>query len=77
MPAGGQPAEPPLVEKYEELKMIRSLQVRINNRTKDYGQMIAGEAAETPQLLEALRKLAERQARVYQATIDLNLGRND
>ncbi len=76
-PGGGEPAEPPLVEKLAELKMIRSLQVRINTRTKRYGEMIAGEDADTPELLEALDQLAKRQERVYQATIDLNQGKND
>ena len=57
--------------------MIRSLQMRINRRTKRYGEMIEGEQAETPDLLKALQDLAERQQRVYQATADLQQGRND
>jgi hypothetical protein len=73
----GEPTEPPLVDKLAELKMIRSLQVRINIRTQRYGQMIGGEQAETDDLLEALKDLAERQLRVYQATADLEQGRND
>jgi hypothetical protein len=76
-PGAGQAAEPPLVEKLAELKMIRSLQVRINTRTKRYGEMIAGEQADTPELLEALAQLAKRQARVHQATADLSQRRND
>jgi hypothetical protein len=76
-PQAGQPSEPPLVDKLAELKMIRSLQMRINRRTQRYGKMIEGEQAETPDLLEALRALAERQQRVRQATSDLAQGRND
>jgi hypothetical protein len=76
-PPGGQPAEPPLVNKLAELKMIRSLQMRINLRTRRYGQMIEGEQANTPEILAALEDLAKRQARVYQATADLSQGRND
>ena len=57
--------------------MIRSLQMRINKRTQRYGEMIEGEQAETAELLEALEDLAERQQRVYQATADLQQGRND
>jgi hypothetical protein len=75
-PAGAQP-EPPLVNKLQELKMIRSLQMRINNRTQRYGQMIEGEQAETPELISALQDLAERQQRVFKATSDLSQGRND
>jgi hypothetical protein len=76
-PAAGQQAEPPLVDKLAELKMIRSLQMRIYKRTQRYGEMIEGEQAETAELLEALADLAERQQRVYQATADLEQGRND
>jgi len=61
-----------LVEKIAELKMIRSLQMRINNRTKTYGEMIQGDQAETPDLLKALDGLAERQQRVYKAAADLH-----
>ena len=76
MPAGELP-EPPLVDKLAELKMIRSLQVRINRRTKRYAEMIATDHAETPEMIEALSRLAERQKRVYQATTDLSQGKND
>ena len=76
-PSGSQPSEPPLVDKLAELKMIRSLQMRINVRTQRYGKMIAGEQADSPEILAALEELAKRQARVYQATADLSQGRND
>jgi len=76
MPAGQMP-EPPLVDKLAELKMIRSLQVRINRRTQRYAEMMAADHAETPEMLAALARLAERQRRVYQATADLSQGRND
>jgi hypothetical protein len=76
-PMAGQMAEPPLVDKLAELKMIRSLQMRINRRTQRYGEMIAGGQADTPELRDALERLAERQQRVYQATNDLSHGRND
>ncbi len=75
--AGGQPGEMPLVDKIAELKMIRSLQMRINTRTRRYGEMIKGEQAETPDLLKSLRDLADRQQRVYKATADLQQKRND
>jgi hypothetical protein len=75
--APGQPTEPTLVHKLAELKMIRSLQMRINQRTQRFGRMIEGEQAETADLLEALQQLAERQQKVYKATSDLEQGRND
>jgi hypothetical protein len=76
-PAAGQQDEMALVDKIAELKMIRSLQMRINKRTQRYGEMIQGEQAETPDLLKALEGLADRQQRVYRATADLQQGRND
>ena len=75
--APGQAAEPPLVGKLGELKMIRALQMRINIRTERYGKMIGGEQAETQDLLEALEGLSERQQRVHRATYDLSQGSND
>jgi hypothetical protein len=76
-PPAGEPNDPPLVEKLAELKMIRSLQMRINRRTQRYGELIEGEQAEKPELMEALSRLSERQQRVFQATSDLSQGRND
>jgi hypothetical protein len=76
-PPAGEPTDPPLVEKLAELKMIRSLQMRVNRRTQRYGELIEGEQADKPELLEALSRLAERQQRVFQATADLSQGRND
>jgi hypothetical protein len=73
----GEPNDPPLVEKLAELKMIRSLQMRINRRTQRYGELIEGEQADKPELVEALSRLADRQQRVVQATSDLAQGRND
>jgi hypothetical protein len=73
----GEPNDPPLVEKLAELKMIRSLQMRINRRTQRYGELIEGEQAEKPDLVEALTRLAERQQRVFQATSDLSQNRNE
>lgn len=70
-PSGGEPPEPQLVDQIAELKMIRSLQMRINLRTQRYGKLIGGEQAETAELLQALAQLSERQERVYQATADL------
>ncbi len=72
----GQPGEQPLVDQLAELRMIRALQTRINNRTKRYDEMIEGEQALEAELLEALARLSLRQERVYQATHDLDTGRN-
>jgi hypothetical protein len=50
--------------------------MRINRRTKLYGDMIEGEQALEDELLEALEHLAEREERVYRATLDLHQGAN-
>ena len=39
-PAGEPAEEPPLVDKIAEMKMIRSMQMRVNNRTKRYSRML-------------------------------------
>jgi len=75
-PQQGEPSDPPLVDALAELKMIRALQVRINNRTQRYTKLISGEQADSAELRDAIRQLAERQERIYQITRDLELGKN-
>jgi len=73
---GGAPMEPPLVDALAELRMIRTLQLRVNMRTDRYSKLIQGEQADKPDLLEALKRLADRQDEIYKITRDLNLGKN-
>src|SRR5690606_30033264 len=72
----GQPQDPALVETLAELKMLRSLQLRVNGRTQRLGRMIDGEQATDPDLVGQLRRLSVRQARIQRATYDLATGRN-
>jgi len=61
------------------LKMLRSLQMRINRRTKRVGQLIDskdGEQAFQADVIEQLQELSQRQGRVQEATYDLASGRN-
>lgn len=79
---GGRPAQPgeqPLVDKLSELKMIRTLQMRINTRTKRFSQLLADgvEQAEEPELVDAIRRLAERQVKVERAARDIASGRTE
>jgi hypothetical protein len=79
---GGRPAEPgeqPLVNKLAELKMLRSLQLRVNARTQRFAQLLAegAERADEPELLEALGRLAERQRAIAQAARDIVTGRTE
>lgn len=79
---GGRPANPgeqPLVDKLSELKMIRTLQMRINTRTRRYAQLLTEgvEQAEEPELVEALQKLSVRQVNVERAARDIASGRTE
>ncbi len=81
-PAGGRPAEPgeqPLVDKLAELKMIRSLQMRVNTRTQRFSQLLDDgiERADEPELIAALERLAERQRSIQQAAHDIVSGRTE
>ncbi len=73
---GGEPGEPPLVSKLAELKMIRTLQARINSRTKMFDRMIVQGSIERVEVRERLQELSDRQLRVFEATRDLDSGRN-
>jgi hypothetical protein len=72
----GEPQSPALVDILSELKMIRALQVRVNGRTERYSKLVEGEQAAAPELIEALKRLAENQQRIYKITRDLELGKN-
>ncbi len=72
----GEEQEPGLVDKLAELKVLRSLQYRVNNRTRRLARMFPGEQAQDPAVLDQLRGLADRQARIQKAAYDLATGRN-
>ena len=72
----GQPEDKPLVDALSELKMLRSLQLRINRRTRQLGRMSEGDQADEPEVLKQLKTLSGRQSRVQRATYDLSTGRN-
>ncbi len=73
---GGQQDEQPLVDRLAELKVIRAMQMRVNNRTQRYSTMLKTEQAEQPDLIKALKGLAEREQRIYHVTRDIVVGRN-
>ncbi len=73
----GQPSDPPLVDRLAELKMIRALQMRVNRRTARFSEMIEGEQALQPDLLEALQELSERELRIYRVLRDIVAGRTE
>ena len=68
---------PPLVNKLAELKMLRSLQYRVNRRTKQMGRLVDGEQALDVDVVSQLKQLSDRQAKVQRATHDLATGKNE
>jgi hypothetical protein len=71
-----QQQDPALVDQLAELKMLRTLQLRINHRTRRLGRMVEGEQAQDLDILGQLQNLADRQARIQKATYDMATGRN-
>lgn len=72
----GEQGDPPLVDTLAELKMIRALQMRVNVRTERYAKLTDSEQKETAELIEALKRLAEREQKIHQVTRDIVVGRN-
>jgi hypothetical protein len=68
--------EKELVQQLAELKMLRSLQFRVNRRTKQIGRLIHGEQASNEKLVQDLARLAHRQAEIQEATYIIATGRN-
>ncbi|MCG6156298.1 hypothetical protein [Rubinisphaera margarita] len=73
----GEQGDPALIDLIAELKLLRSLQYRVNRRTRQYGRQIDGEQAADQELLDLLDQLSIRQARIQRATYDLSTGRNE
>jgi len=76
-----------LLDQIAELKMVRSMQVRLNQRTSAYGKQLDGEQpsptgmdSKDRERIETLRKdlfeLGQRQEKITKVTRDMALGRN-
>jgi hypothetical protein len=71
------PADQPLLEQVAELKMLRNLQLRLNERTRREGERCrGGEQTDDVQGKQELKDLANRQQMIEAMTHDLALGRN-
>jgi hypothetical protein len=75
----GQAGERPLVDAIAELKMLRSLQLRVNTRTTRFAQLLGDAAAvtERPELRSALERLADRQRQIERAARDIASGKTE
>jgi hypothetical protein len=69
-------SEQALVDQLAELRMIRSLQQRVNRKTDRYDKLIAGEQITAVEIVTVLDQLASREARIYEATHDLHMKKN-
>jgi len=78
-PSNGQPppnVDQKLLDQIAELKMIRSMQVRVNNRTQLYGREYEGEQAAIPRIRQELHQLSDRQDRIFEVTNRIAKGDN-
>jgi hypothetical protein len=87
---GDRPEDPRLIDRVAELKMIRSLQLRVNARTEVYSRQYEGEQAPPPAAAEGdgqreryerirgeLKELAGRQGKIGKVTRDIATNRNE
>ncbi len=73
----GPPGDQKLLELLQELKMVRSLQKRVNDRTNTYGRLFPNEEqARDPQVVRELRNLSERQQRIQEIVSRIAKGDN-
>ncbi len=78
----GEPGDQPLVDKLAELRLIRTLQLRVNKRTTTLSDMLDDPADPTGQvtaedLIEQLQGLAERQLSIQRVTRDIVVGKGE
>src|SRR5579875_1773671 len=87
---GGMQQPDRLLDLLAELKMIRSMQKRVNERTEVYGKQYAGEQAPPPEtgstpeereryerIQSELKDLSKRQLKISKVTHDLATGKNE
>ncbi|MCI0639994.1 MAG: hypothetical protein L0Y72_12095 [Gemmataceae bacterium] len=81
-PKEGQPppnADQKLLDQIAELKMIRSMQLRVNARTETYGKLYVpreGEQTADPMIRRELNNLSERQERISDVATRIAKGDN-
>jgi hypothetical protein len=80
--SAGESPEQPLVNAIQELKMIKSLQLRVNTRTDRYARLLENQndpvgQATSREISAALAKLSEREKQVFEIVRELLLNRNN
>lgn len=66
----------PLVDQLAELRMIRSMEIRVKRRTVSLDQLGSTPDVDPADLQESHRELARRQQRIYEITQDIASGKN-
>jgi hypothetical protein len=79
-PQPGEPQQQPLVDKLAELRLIRTLQMRINTRTNKLAELMGAKEdaiglTEQGEMRLQIRELGGRQQRLQQITRDIVVGR--
>lgn len=75
----GPPQNQKLIDILAELKMIRSMQIRVNSRTETYARQYVdkeGEQTKDPDIQKELNDLAKRQQKIFEVTDKLYRGLN-
>ena len=75
-PPGGQPQPQSLIDQIAELKLIKSMQLQVNGRTKVEAQKYKGETASDPIVRAELEQLARRQAKLQEMIQKIATGGN-
>jgi len=76
-PGGGGGGDEPLIQLLSELKMIRSMQRRVNERTERYEKMLVEPSADLELLKNAVDELARQQNRIARILHDIKVGRTE
>lgn len=72
----GDPGDESLIDMLAEVKMLRSLQLRVNNRTRRIEKLALSKEISPADISEQLEQLANRQMRIQNATYILATGKN-
>ncbi|WP_298864585.1 hypothetical protein [uncultured Gimesia sp.] len=72
----GNPDGQSLVDMLAEIKMLRSLQLRVNKRTRRIEKMALEKDANQTDIIQQLQQLSNRQTRIQNATYILATGKN-
>ena len=73
---GSSKGQSALINILAELKMIRAMQLRVNNRTVTYARQYEGEQAKDPEIRKEYANLSERQQKIVEVVNNIVRGKN-